>query len=233
MTIDYGPFGFLDAYQPGFICNHSDHQGRYAYNRQPNIALWNLACLAQAMLPLVDQETLKAALDDYAGIYNNTYLSLMQHKLGMRESRADDAELIGDLLTLMAQSNVDYTNTMRRLSEFRTDIGNEKKNNTKIRDCFIDRDAFDAWATRYSAHLESEQSIDREREKRMKQVNPKYILRNYLAQLAIEKAQQKDFSEIERLQTLLATPFDEHPEQQSYAAEPPDWAKHIEVSCSS
>ena len=228
LTIDYGPFGFLDNYQPDFICNHSDHGGRYAFNRQPNIALWNLACLAQALLPLIDEETLKAALDDYAGIFNNTYIELMQHKLGLQQVRPDDTELIQTLLQLMAQSNADYTNTLRALSRFRAG-----SDNNDLRDRFVDLEAFDAWAKRYAGRLVLENSVDEERERRMNQFNPKYILRNYLAQLAIEKAQQKDFSEIDRLLALLSDPYAEQPDSEGYAAPPPDWGRHIEVSCSS
>ena len=224
LTIDYGPYGFLDSYQPGFICNHSDHQGRYAFNRQPNIALWNLACLAQALLPLIDQETLKTILDDYAGIYNNAYIELMQRKLGLLQTRPDDTELLKDWLEMMAQSNADYTNTMRALSRFRCDADD---NHAVIRDRFVDREAFDAWAQRYSERLRFEGSVDNEREARMNRLNPKYILRNYLAQIAIEKAQQKNFSEIDNLINLLADPYAEQPEMADYAAEPPDWGHHI------
>lgn len=230
LTIDYGPYGFLDQYQPGFICNHSDHQGRYAFHQQPNIGLWNLACLAQALLPLIDEQTLKAILDDYAGIYNNTYLSLMQHKLGLSQTRTDDAELIRNWLELMAQSGADYTNTMRALGEFRCA---ENADNSAIRDRFIDREAFDAWAKRYTERLTSEASVDEERRLRMNQLNPKYILRNYLAQTAIEKAQNKDFSEIDNLLALLSKPYSEQPSMAAYADEPPDWGRRIEVSCSS
>jgi uncharacterized protein YdiU (UPF0061 family) len=228
LTIDYGPFGFLVHYQPDFICNHSDHGGRYAFNRQPNIALWNLACLAQSLLPLLDEQTLRAALDDYAGIYNNRYIELMQHKLGLQQARPDDTTLIQDLLGLMAQSNADYTNTLRALSQFQSGAVNKQ-----LRDRFIDRDAFDAWAKRYAQRLELENSIDQERAGRMNRLNPKYILRNYLAQAAIARAQQKDFSEIDLLLDLLADPYSERPDRQAYAAEPPDWGRHIEVSCSS
>ena len=228
LTIDYGPFAFLDAFSPGFICNHSDHQGRYAYNKQPNIALWNLACLAQALLPLIAQETLKAALDDYAGIFNNRYVQLMQNKLGLLQSLPADPELITDFLQLMAQSKADYTNTFRALSRYR--IGAD---NAFLRDRFIDREAFDAWAQRYEKRLSAENSVDRDRAQYLDRINPKYILRNYLAQTAIEKAQQKDFGEIEILLDLLRNPYAEQAQMQAYAAEPPDWGRHLEISCSS
>ena len=228
LTLDYGPFGFLDAYEPGFVCNHSDSYGRYAFDQQPNVGLWNLACLAQALLPLIESDTLKAALDDYAGIYNNHYIELMRAKLGLQQSRPDDVELIRDLLTLMAQSKVDYTHTLRALSRLRPQQGT-----TFLRDTFLDREAFDTWAARYSARLIYEHSDDQQRQQRMDQLNPKYILRNYLAQTAIASAQQKEFAEIDRLLAVLSDPFSERPEDAHYAAEPPDWGRHLEISCSS
>lgn len=229
LTLDYGPYGFLDAYQPDFISNHSDHQGRYAFNRQPNIGLWNLSCLAQALVPLMDQEALKAALNGYADVYNSHYLALMQAKLGLRESRRHDAELVQALLTLMAQSATDYTNTFRALGEFRSD-----GDHAWLRDRFIDRSAFDAWAIRYRERLAAEGSDAVERQAQMNRVNPKYVLRNYLAQIAIDKAvQDQDYTEIDRLLALLQAPYTERPDQERYAAEPPDWGRHIEVSCSS
>ena len=224
LTIDYGPFGFLDAFQPGFICNHTDHQGRYAYNRQPDVALWNLACLAQALLPLSTEETLRAALHDYAGIYQQTYLELMRAKLGLRTARPEDEQLIQDWLGFLARSQLDYTNSMRVLSQV-TVAGHCP---AALRDSIPD-----AWLERYRTRLMAEQSEDQERARRMNSVNPKYILRNYLVQIAIEQAQQKDFTEIERLLTLLRRPFDEQPDCAAYADEPPDWGRHLEVSCSS
>lgn len=229
LTIDYGPFGFLDAYEPGFICNHSDTWGRYAFNRQPNIALWNLGCLAQALLPLVDQEALQAALDGYGSICTQNYAELMRRKLGLREARPEDEELVRDLLDLMARWGMDYTNTFRALGRFR-----QGGDNTALRDRFIDRAAFDAWAGRYAKRLAAENSDDAERKSRMERANPKYILRNYLVQTAIDRAtQDKDFSEIDRLLDLLRDPYEERPEMEIYAEEPPEWGRHLEVSCSS
>jgi uncharacterized protein YdiU (UPF0061 family) len=231
LTFDYGPFGFMESYDPGYICNHSDPRGRYAYDQQPQIGLWNLACLAQALSPLIEKQHAHEVLDSYAPSYHRHYAELMGAKLGLEKTFDDDIQLIGSLLQIMHDSQVDYTNLFRGLGNFESaaDAGNES-----LRDQFIDRAAFDAWSAAYRARLQQESGNDRERKARMDAVNPKYILRNYLAQHAIEQAEkQRDFSEIDRLLALLARPFDEQQGMESYAAAPPDWARQIEVSCSS
>ena len=231
LTFDYGPFGFMESYDPGYICNHSDPRGRYAYDQQPQIGLWNLACLAQALSPLIPAEQARAVLDGYAPAYDQHYAVLMGAKLGLSESFDDDIQLTGALLSLMHASQADYTNLFRSLGNFNSSA---HATNDFLRDRFIDRSAFDAWASAYRARLLRQPGTDRERKARMDAVNPKYILRNYLAQNAIEKAEkQRDYSEIDRLLNLLGRPFDEQPVMESYAAAPPDWARQIEVSCSS
>lgn len=230
VTLDYGPYGFMDEYDAGFICNHSDYNGRYAFNQQPYIGLWNLSCLAQALLPLAPKEELKAALDSYMPAYDRHYRTLMRAKLGVQEEQAEDDELVRDLLGLMQASRVDYTRFFRELGTFCSESGAARQ---ALRDWFLDPVRFDAWAARYGERVRSEGPGDDERRQLMNRVNPKYVLRNYLAQTTIEKAQQKDFSEIDRLLTLLQDPFAEHPALESYAAAPPNWGKHIVVSCSS
>jgi len=230
LTLDYGPYGFMDDYDPGFICNHSDHNGRYAFNQQPSIGLWNLSCLAQTLLPLAPKEALKAALDRYQPIFDRHYRDLMRAKLGLLEERADDETLLQDLQSLLVGSRVDYTIFWRELGTFSSTLG---ATNDRLRDQFLDRDRFDRWARDYRERLLSEQSRDDERHRRMDRVNPKYVLRNYVAQVAIEKARQKDYSEIDRLLTLLRDPYSDQPNMDSYAAPPPNWGKHLSVSCSS
>ncbi|THJ25383.1 MAG: YdiU family protein [Nitrospira sp. CG24E] len=230
ITLDYGPFGFIDDYDPGFICNHSDHNGRYAFNQQPYIGLWNLSCLAQALLPLAQKEELKAALDRYASLCEGRYMELMRAKFGLIETKEEDASLIQDFLALMQLHKVDYTNLFRALGRFET---GSVTPNELLREFFLDRESFDKWARRYESRLREEGSRDEDRLVRMNRVNPKYVLRNYLAQTAIEKAQQKDFSEIDRLLTLLQNPYSDQPGMDAYAAPPPNWGKHVSVSCSS
>ena len=230
ITLDYGPFGFMDDYDAGFICNHSDHNGRYAFNQQPYIGLWNLSCLAQAMLPLSEKESLKAGLDTYMPTFEREYLKLMRAKSGLQEERAGDDELIRDLLGLLQGSHADYTILFRELGTFSSAEG---ATNEKLREHFLNRDRFDEWAVRYRDRLRSEYSRDDDRRTRMSRMNPKYVLRNYLAQIAIEKAQQKDFTEIDRLLTLLQDPYSDQAGMDGYAAPPPNWGKHLSVSCSS
>lgn len=230
LTLDYGPFGFMDDYDAGFICNHSDHNGRYAFNQQPYIGLWNLSCLAQALLPLTDTEALKAGLETYQSLFDEEYQKHMRAKCGLVEARAGDNELIRDFMSLLQGSHADHTIVFRELSTFSTAEG---ATNDTMREHFLNRERFDEWAVRYRDRLRSERSRDDDRRDRMNRVNPKYVLRNYLAQTAIEKAQDKDFSEIDRLFTLLQNPFKDQPGMNAYALPPPNWGKHLSVSCSS
>ena len=231
ITLDYGPFGFLGEYHPGYICNHSDHHGRYAFQNQPDIGYFNLRCLAQALAPLVADEAIKTALDAYEATFASHYAELMRAKLGLVAMQSDDDALVRDLLELMRGSCADYTNVFRALCDFKQ--ASHERNET-LRDHFVDRDAFDAWASRYKERLRADNGRDDERAARMQRVNPKYVLRNYLAHTAIQKASaSKDFSEIERLRDLLRDPFAEQPDMEQYAAPPPDWGKQLIVSCSS
>ena len=155
----------------------------------------------------------------------------MSAKLGFTESGKENVPLITDLLEILHQNHIDYTIFFRKLGDFKQD---STANNASLRDMFIDRAVFDEWAARYNTRLMAEASDDANRKLRMNQANPKYILRNHLAQIAIAKAtEERDFSEIDRLLNLLRRPFDEQPEMEHYAAPPPDWASKIEVSCSS
>lgn len=241
LTLDYGPYGFLDSYQPGYICNHSDYQGRYAFDQQPNIGLFNLSCFAQAILPIIDKKPDKAAelakqeLENYQTLFISDFASLMRQKLGLAEMFDEDQELLKELLSLMKNDNVDYTILFRRLCDFDSEnINNQDVNNNMIRDIFMQREAFDRWAQKYQQRLTKESLSDNERAIKMKQVNPKYILRNYMAEIAIKKAEEeKDYSEIDRLFKLLQNPFDEQPEFERYADFPPEWSQEISVSCSS
>lgn len=227
-TFDYGPFGFMDAYEPGYVCNHSDHTGRYAWNQQPSIGLWNLNALAYALSPLIERDAIVAALQSYEPILLEHYYEGMGRKLGLVERRLEDTELAMGLLDLMMKQGMDYTRTFRSLCETRREDAR-----SVLRDDFPDREAFDAWFERYAARLRQEGLDDDERQKAMRQANPKYILRNYLAQTAIQKAEAGDFSEVDRLMTVLQSPFEEWPAFESYAALPPDWGRKMEISCSS
>ncbi|MET0336087.1 MAG: protein adenylyltransferase SelO, partial [Rhizobacter sp.] len=239
LTIDYGPFGFLDGFDPGHICNHSDHQGRYAYARQPNAAFWNLHALAQGLMPLIadgstsDEDASEAALEAleaYKTTFPRALEQKMRAKLGLVTERDEDRGLIDGLLKRMAADRADFSITFRRLAQFSSAEGAP---NAGVRDMFLDREAFDAWAAGYGARLRAEGSVDAERALRMNQANPKYVLRNHLAEVAIRAAGEGDFTETQRLLKVLERPFDEQPEHSAYADFPPAWAQSIEVSCSS
>jgi hypothetical protein len=227
----------MEAYEPGYICNHSDHEGRYAFDQQPGIGLFNLSCLAQALLPLLDEdpnqgaEWARQALGEYQGHYVRHYAELMRAKLGLTTTQPGDQALVEDLFDIMANQHVDFTILFRRLCDF---ASRDDTANNRLRDLFLNRQAFDDWARRYAARLQAEHSDDAERAVRMKQVNPKYILRNYLAEQAIRKAEQEqDYHEIEVLFKLLQAPYAEHEAFAHYADHPPEWASQISVSCSS
>jgi uncharacterized protein YdiU (UPF0061 family) len=235
LTIDYGPFGFLDGYDPGHICNHSDHQGRYAFARQPNVAFWNLHALAHALLPLIgDQDTALEAIESYRSTYLDASAGRRAAKFGFETRRDGDAELIDGLYTLMAAERTDHTLLFRRLGKFSTDdAADQSLPPHQVRDMFIDREAFDAWALRYRDRLLAEGSVDEARRAAMNRVNPCVVLRNHLADVAIRHARDGHFGEVERLLKVLSNPYDEALEASDDAGFPPDWAQHIEVSCSS
>jgi serine/tyrosine/threonine adenylyltransferase len=245
LTLDYGPFGFIDAFDANHICNHSDTRGRYAYRMQPRIAHWNCFCLAQALLPLLglqhdaadDDARAERAADDAQAVlarfpeyFGPTLERAMRAKLGLELTHDDDAALANQLLEIMHASHADFTLTFRHLAQVSK---HGPHADAPVRDLFVDRAAFDQWATRYRARLALEARDDAARAAAMNQVNPKYVLRNHLAETAIRRAKEHDFSELERLARVLRRPFDEQPESAAYAALPPDWAGSLAVSCSS
>ncbi len=232
LTIDYGPFGFLDGFDPGHVCNHSDTQGRYAFARQPNVAWWNLHALGHALRPLVadPDASLPAVLDRFGDDFTAAYSDHMRAKLGLERAEDGDKALLDDFLELLAGERADHTIAFRALAAFDRGTGATPP---ALRDLFIARDSADAWGARYLARLALETRGDAERRAAMNRANPKFILRNHLAQRAIELAEGGDFSEVRRLHALLRRPYDEQPQFERDAGLPPDWARGIEVSCSS
>ncbi|MGO1297976.1 MAG: protein adenylyltransferase SelO [Vibrio sp.] len=232
-TFDYGPFAFMDDYDPSLICNHSDYQGRYQFDRQPSIGLWNLTALAHALSPLIEHADLERILATYERTMQRRYSVIMREKLGLTQSRAEDSQLFDDLFQLMVANQVDYARFLRQLSNLDT-TGIQP-----VVDLVMDREQAQQWVNRYLARCAAEDG-DIEIEQAMQQrcasmrlKNPKYRLRNYLAQIAIDKAEQGDYSEVATLAYLLAHPFDEHPDYQHYAMLPPQWGKELAISCSS
>jgi uncharacterized protein YdiU (UPF0061 family) len=229
LTLDYGPFAFLDAFDPGHICNHTDQGGRYAFDAQPEIAHWNLYALANAVLPLIGRPALaEQALETFQPTFMRSYQQLMAAKLGLKVLNGDERlpVLVRDILALLAKDRVDYSIFWRRLSHARASGDFEP-----VRDLLIDRPGLDAWLLRYQElYTQSERGLEANL---MLKVNPKYVLRNYLGENAIEAARQKDFSGVANLLTVLSAPYDEHPAFEAMAGLPPDWASQISISCSS
>jgi hypothetical protein len=227
LTLDYGPFGFMDAYDPGFICNHTDQGGRYAFSRQPSIGLWNCQALAAALAGLVSQEGLEAGLKAYEPAYHAEILRLMRAKLGLSAEDEGDLALVQGLLSLMAKARADMTLAFRRLSN-------------------LDRDeaAFflalfgplqseaEVWLARWRARMDAGFAA-------MRAANPAYVPRNWVCETAIRAVEDEgDTTLIARIFACLTRPFDDapgsgHPDDLRFADAPPEAMRHLEVSCSS
>ena len=218
LTLDYGPFGFLEAYDPGFICNHTDQQGRYAFDMQPAIGHWNLRALAFALSEMIPKETLIKALDSYEGIYRTRYRALMRAKLGLVMEGEGDDRLIADLLNLMAKARADYTLSFRNLSG---------EDGDWLALFGANPDA-EAWLSRYRVRTESEPVLE------IDKVNPKYVLRNWVAETAIRAVEDRgDLATLDRIFKLVQSPFETHDGDEAFAAPPPPELCGLEVSCSS
>ena len=239
LTIDYGPFQFLDAFDPGHICNHSDNQGRYAFNRQPQVAYWNLYCLGQALLPLIgDEELTIAALESYKTVFPAAYATQMLRKLGLPDDAPGTAagegrfaQIVNPLLQILADNKVDYTIFFTRLTEAVTQAKDGQPDLEPLRDIILDRATFDAWSLTYSeqlAQVDQAQSANW-----MQKSNPRYVLRNHLGETVIRAAQGGDFAPVQQILAVLQAPYDSHPDHGDWAGFPPDWASTIEISCSS
>ncbi len=227
-TFDFGPFGFLDAFNPQHVCNHSDTGGRYAFDQQPAIAHWNLSVLAQAMSPLVEREALHEGLQAFNQVFNTDFIAGMRAKLGWTTPRTGDESLIMATLQLLAKNRLDYTLFFRELADFSTE-----RTRTRWRDDCLDPAGFDTWWQDYAGRRDADGNDDVTRRTAMRAVNPRYVLRNYLAQEAIVAAEQGDYAPVRALHEVLTRPFEEQPGKEHYAKRPPDWAHTLEVSCSS
>ncbi len=226
ITFDYGPFGFLDDYNPHHICNSSDHEGRYSFTNQPKIGLWNLHALAVTLTSLISPQEQQEILSTYQDIFYNEYNDLMAQKLGFKRASDDVNKLAKAVLNLLEKYQIDYTFFFRNFTNFEL-ISNLLKNDswtTEIKN----------WLNSHRQLLQKLQTSQKASDELMKKSNPKFILRNYLLQNAIEKADlENDFSEVKKLQKIMRQPFDEQSEVSNYASLPPIWAKKISISCSS
>lgn len=218
LTLDYGPYGFMDAYEPMFVCNHTDEQGRYAFLNQPAIAHWNLRALGLALSDLIPTDALLAQLSTFEDHFGTQYRMLMRAKLGLTREDEGDDRLIGDLLALMAQARADYSLTFRWLNG----------DDAEWLGLFAGADTARAWLARYRVRTADEDLAE------MDQVNPLFVLRNWVAETAIRAVEDHgDIAVLNRIFNLVRRPFEKHDGDEAFAAPPPPELAHLEVSCSS
>jgi uncharacterized protein YdiU (UPF0061 family) len=240
LTIDYGPYGWLEGYDPLWTPNTTDAHGRrYCYGNQPHIAQWNLARLAEALLPLAPREALEAGLARYADTFNDAWGPALARKLGFESlGRPGDDDLARELFEALGEAETDYTIFFRRLAALPLDGSGGL---AVLAPAFYDEQAprprLAAWLERYVARSREEGAAPANRVERMNRANPKYVFRNYLAQQAIDALEAGDAAPLERLMRVLERPYDEQPEHEALAARRPEWARHkagcSALSCSS
>ncbi|WP_044407696.1 protein adenylyltransferase SelO [Thiomicrospira microaerophila] len=220
-TFDFGPYAFMDDCQIGYICNHSDSAGRYAYNEQPNVGLWNCQVLAEAFAPLIPSETTRhALLDGYIETFNTEYINLMRRKLGLQNPQTDDKLLIAELLICLDKHRVDFHVFMRSLADI-----------SQPQSCWPQAEDYQAWFKKYQQRLEKESQTPAERRSLILNTNPARVLRNYIAQHIIEQAEQGDRQIIDVWRNWLAQPFKEEDSVWTQAPKPQDKGRRL--SCSS
>ncbi|XP_071340827.1 protein adenylyltransferase SelO-like isoform X2 [Trachinotus anak] len=240
ITIDYGPFGFMESYNPNFVPSTSDDEGRYSIGAQANAGLFNLEKLLGALTPVLTQKQQKVAkmiLKGYVSIYQTRIHQIFKAKLGLLGEEEEDNYLIAFLLKMMEDTQSDFTMTFRQLSEV-SDMQLQNRNFTQMwaLDDLSLHKHFSEWLNMYLSRVNGQQNdTDLDRQNRMKNINPRYVLRNWMAESAIKKAEMNDFSEVELLHHILSSPFvtQETAEEAGYAARPPLWAQGLKVSCSS
>jgi uncharacterized protein YdiU (UPF0061 family) len=226
-TIDYGPCAFMDAFDPATVFSSIDHGGRYAYGNQPHVAPWNLARLAEALLPLVADEQ-DAAVAMVTGVlatfperFHRHWSAGMRAKLGLREADDVTGALVDDLLTLLHAQGVDYTSSFRALA------ASLRGDGEAARALFADPGACDAWSRRWREQLAVEGADPREAAAAMDRVNPVYIPRNERVEEALAAATAGDLAPFERLLEVLARPYDERPGLEAYTAPAPSsWGSY-------
>ncbi len=229
-TIDYGPFGFLEDTNLSHICNHSDHQGRYAYNKQPSIGMWNLERFLVCFIDFVSKDFLQKTLSTYPVIFENEYIRLCRQKMGLSIEGQDDYKLFIDGIKMLDYLSIDFTFFWRQLSNYHH---HDKDSLNPIWDYYGHREELIQWLDNYSLRLSLESRSDAERSQEMKKNNPKYILRNYIAQEIINDVEQGRSEKLKEWLDILYHPFDEHPDFESYSKPTPPDLKQFIVSCSS
>jgi serine/tyrosine/threonine adenylyltransferase len=225
-TIDYGPCAFMDAYDPTTVFSSIDHQGRYAYGNQPRVALWNLARLAECLLPLLEdnEKTVQDSLGAFAPRFQAEYFGGLRRKIGLLTDREGDDNLTQDLLKLMAEDGADFTLTFRRLC----DAAEAPVGNAAVRTLFKDTAAFDAWTGRWYARL----TLEVAPAAAMRAVNPAFIPRNHLVEAALAAAVERaDFQPFEDLLGVLSRPYHENTALERYTMPPRDEERVLHTFC--
>lgn len=226
ITIDYGPFAFMDTFESGYICNHTDTQGRYSYDNQPSIGLWNLERLALALSPLIREEKLKNELEKYSTYFTTHLMKLLRAKLGLDAPHEGDSDLFRSLFNVMEHGYIDMTPFFRALSRY----GDDRE---PLLTLSLAPNQLNEWLDRYDERLKTNISSTEDRYKEMLRTNPKYVLKNHILQEAIDAAEQGDFSRVNTLLLLAQSPYDEHPEWERYSLPTPNEYKNLKLSCSS
>jgi len=239
LTIDYGPYGWLEGFDWGWTPNTTDRQHkRYRYGNQPNIGLWNLYQLANALFPLVEEaDGFEEILDRYKEDYAQKSFRMMADKLGLESPQETDLKLIADLEDCLLATETDMTIFFRKLAAFKKDASVDGL--ILIEDAFYDLEniseeiqtQWKQWFKAYTLRLQQDAQRDEIRKKAMQATNPKYVLRNYMAQLAIDAAEEGDYSLIDELYNVLKKPYDDQPEYEKWFAKRPEWARD-KVGCS-
>ena len=242
ITIDYGPFGFMDSYDADYVPNTSDDQGRYSFRNQPHVGLYNSQKLMEAMSHLLqdDMELAQTALYSYAAVFNTEYLNLLRQKLGLATEDERDEGVVTRLLDLMEATQADYTMTFRELSEVSVSelqLGTLPTSYWALPK-LCQHPQWPKWLMLYASRVYSNHLVPSYSEgirmQKMQSANPRYILRNHMAETAIQLAERGDFSEVYRLHQVLRRPFEKQAEADTrYSHAPPQWAQKLKVSCSS
>jgi serine/tyrosine/threonine adenylyltransferase len=240
LTIDYGPYGWLEDYNPNWTPNTTDREHkRYRFGNQPDVAQWNLFQLANALYPLIEEASeLEKILNDFKTFYDVDYVDMMKSKLGLEKFHKNDEKLISELENVLQLSETDMTIFFRELSKIKKGI-NSNEGILIITDAFyfpnkttsIIRENWNNWFTKYLERINFEDNSDKVRKEKMDKVNPKYVLRNYMAQMAIDAANNEDYSLINELHELLKNPYQEQPNSDKWYAKRPDWARE-KIGCS-
>jgi len=247
LTIDYGPYGWLEDYDLNWTPNTTDANGRrYCYGNQPSIAMWNLHKLANAIYPLInDAEPLEQSLRDYSERFNQQQQRMLANKIGLVEAQDKDDKLVSELHEILQLTETDMTLFFRTLASLDSEQASDEDDHARLGHAYYDPDSRDreyrerisSWLSDWRACLKQHQIDEASRNSLMNKTNPKYVLRNYLAQVAIDQAETGDYDEVNRLLDVMRKPYDDQPEYESYGDKRPEWARHRAgcsmLSCSS